>query len=146
MYRTLTDYVKTLLETDNKLLGIRGRLLNMDTSFGEWLNQELELRGWSQSEAARRGGVAPSTIQQVVSGTTQPGPKLCKAVARAFGMPEEEVFRRAGLLPMPPNTTVDDQRSLQEFVKKFRRLSLEDKRYVIDLVNRLNSGASVDEP
>lgn len=47
---------------------------------------------------------------------------------------------------MPINTTADDQRSLQEFVKKFRRLSPEDKRYVIDLVNRLNGSVSIDEP
>lgn len=117
----------------------------MDISFGDWLDHELTLRGWSQSEAARRGGVAASTIQQVVSGATQPGPKLCKAIARAFGMSEEEVFRRAGLLPMPINSTADDQRSFQDFMKKFRRLSTEDQRYVIGLVDRFSINAPIDE-
>lgn len=118
----------------------------METTFGDWLGHELTLRGWSQSEAARRGGVAASTIQQVVSGVTQPGPKLCKAVARAFGMTEEEVFRRAGLLPMPVNSTSSDQRAYQEFLKKFRRLNAQDQRYVIELVDRLDNSAPINEP
>ena len=45
----------------------------------------------SKSEAARRGRISASTVQQVVAGTTRPGVKLCQAIARAFDLPVEEV-------------------------------------------------------
>jgi len=71
--------------------------MGMNEKFVKWLNAMLEDRGWSQSEAARRGKFSASMIQQVLSGTTNPGSSFCKGIARAFGIPEEEVFRRAGM-------------------------------------------------
>lgn len=109
----------------------------METSFGEWLDQELAARGWSQSEAARRGGISASTVQQVVSGVTRPGVKLCRAVSRAFDLPIEEVMRRAGLLPPPPDATAGERRSLQELYKKIEKLNATDRQIVIDIVNRM---------
>lgn len=69
------------------------------TDFGLWIVQELDRRGWSRSEAARRGGISASIIDKVIGGHSNPGEKLCRGLARAFGMPAEEVMRRAGLLP-----------------------------------------------
>jgi transcriptional regulator with XRE-family HTH domain len=67
--------------------------------FVEWLNAELESRGWSRSEAARRGGISESMFSKVIGGHTRPGIEFCRGLARAFAIPLDEVFRRAGLLP-----------------------------------------------
>jgi len=73
-----------------------------------WINEELLQRGWSQSEAARRGGISSQMISSVVLGVANPGPSFCRGIARAFGVPEEEVFRRARILsPKLPPAGVD---------------------------------------
>ena len=80
-------------------------------SFTNWLLQELDARGWSRSEAARRGRISASMFDKVINGHARPGLEFCKGVARAFGMPRpEEVMIRAGLLPPLPEET----RNLQE--------------------------------
>lgn len=71
----------------------------MGADFRDWLVFELKDRGWSQSEAARRGEISASLVQQVMSGTSRPGKRFYQGVARAFGIPVEEVMRRAGELP-----------------------------------------------
>ncbi len=71
----------------------------VDEAFRDWLAAELKTRGWSQSEAARRGEISASLVQQVMSGTTKPGKRFYRGIARAFGLPVEEVMRLAGDLP-----------------------------------------------
>lgn len=67
--------------------------------FGQWITNELQERGWSQSEAARRGGFSSAMISGVITGQVNPGLDFCRGLAQAFKMPVEEVFRRAGILP-----------------------------------------------
>lgn len=71
----------------------------MSEDFIKWLAEELQNRGWSQSEAARRGGISASMINAIMNRQTNPGLDFCKGIARAFGLPLDEVFRRAGILP-----------------------------------------------
>lgn len=66
--------------------------------FADWLSAEIRRRGWTEAEFARQGKITPQAVNQVVNGINQPGTKLCRAVARAFDMPLEEVMRKAGLL------------------------------------------------
>ncbi len=65
--------------------------------FSAWLNQELEVRGWSRSEAARRGNVSASMFDKVINGQAKPGINFCRGVAKAFNLPVIEVFRKAGI-------------------------------------------------
>lgn len=60
------------------------------SEFAVWLVHELEARGWSRAELARRsqGGITATAVDQVVNGQTRPGMKFARAVARAFDMPE----------------------------------------------------------
>jgi transcriptional regulator with XRE-family HTH domain len=66
--------------------------------FAEWLQGELDRRGWDQSKLARRAGVSQGQVSRVLSGTRGLGPDTCRAIARALDLPEEVVFRKAGLL------------------------------------------------
>ena len=61
--------------------------------FADWLLAELEYRGWSRSETARRGGISASLIDQVTNGIGNPGIGFCRGIARAFDMPLEDVLR-----------------------------------------------------
>mgnify|MGYP006307225799 CR=1 FL=1 len=70
--------------------------------FGEWLEKEIDKRGWTMSELARRCDVSHPAISRVVSGERGAGPELCRAIAHAFDMPEEKIFRIAGLLSQLP--------------------------------------------
>lgn len=67
--------------------------------FNRWLQNELNDRGWSQGDAARKGGFSESMLSKVLNGYTPPGIKFCRGIAKAFDVPVEEVQRRAGLLP-----------------------------------------------
>mgnify|MGYP003681892208 CR=1 FL=1 len=68
-----------------------------------WLVAELDDRGWSQRELARRARLSHTTISQVLSEVRAPTWDLCAQVARALGVPVDDVFILAGLKrPLPP--------------------------------------------
>jgi transcriptional regulator with XRE-family HTH domain len=68
-------------------------------SFGDWLQNEMTHRGLGQHDLARLSGISQGSVGNVIRGDRSPGPDLCHAIARAFKMPPEIVFRAAGLLP-----------------------------------------------
>ncbi len=68
-------------------------------TFSTWLIDELNKRRLSRAELARRMGMSSTTITYVINGKRNPGPDLCQAIAKAFGLPPELVYRQAGLLP-----------------------------------------------
>lgn len=79
-------------------------MINME-SFAEWLQQELEARSWSRSEAAKRGGISASMFDKVINGYANPGIEFCAGVSRAFKIPADSIMRRAGILPPLPDVT-----------------------------------------
>lgn len=60
--------------------------------FSEWIVTELDKRGWSRSEAARRGKISPSMFDKVINGNSKPGVKFIEGIARAFNMSSAEVM------------------------------------------------------
>ena len=73
-------------------------ILSVESIFSEWLNGELDRLGWSMNKLASKAGLSSGTLSNIMSGNRQPGPDFCRSIARALQIPEEEVFRRAGLL------------------------------------------------
>lgn len=61
--------------------------------FSEWLEAKLDEKGWSRSEAARRGGISASMYDKVINGHAKPGLKFIEGVARAFRMEVSEVMK-----------------------------------------------------
>lgn len=76
-----------------------------NTTFSKWLIEQVEGRGWSYAELARRADLSGATISLVVNEQKNPGTDFCAGVARALDLPPETVFRRAGLLPPEPDLT-----------------------------------------
>jgi len=108
-------------------------MIDRMNDFIDWLNEELSSRGWSNSEVARRSGLAPSTISMVLSGTANPGWDFCKKVADALKIPPEAVFRKAGLLPARP----DGSELIEELLHYFGQLSPEDQERALAIVRAL---------
>ena len=86
--------------------------------FSEWLQLELDRRGWSQSDCARSANLNRAVINKLLNGKSRPQPSTLAAIARAFKIPVETVYRAAGLLP--PNTDHDD--STQELMHIFKSI------------------------
>jgi transcriptional regulator with XRE-family HTH domain len=108
--------------------------------FSEWLENELEKRGWSRSEAARRGGISPSMFDKVINGYSKPGKRFLEGVAQALKISIEDVYRVAGILPqfkegssltahignMIERLPIEDQEDVRKYIEY--RLSLAEER------------------
>lgn len=92
-------------------------------TIGDWLLRELEDRGWSQSELARRAGIGNATLSRIISGTRDAGPDVARAIAQALGETPEKIYRLAGLLP-PPLSPQDAEleAAVQEIAETLSRL------------------------
>jgi transcriptional regulator with XRE-family HTH domain len=74
--------------------------------FAEWLQAEMNKRGWSQSDCARAADLNRAVINKLLNGKCRPQPNTLIAIARAFKIPVETAYRAAGLLP--PSLELDD--------------------------------------
>lgn len=64
--------------------------------FAVWLNERLDRQGWSGSELARRVGVTSQSVARWRRGAALPSDVALQAIARALGVPHEQVMRKAG--------------------------------------------------
>jgi len=87
----------------------------------ELLTRQLDRRGWSQRELARRARMSHTTVSKVLSGRLAPSYEFCRAVAGVLGLPRESVLRWAGLLPALADD--DDEAALRELMALLRELS-----------------------
>lgn len=106
------------------------RLVSSEKDFVTWLNEELERRGWSQSELSRRVGVVSSTVSVILAYQKSPGVDFCLGLARALQITPEEVFRRAGLLP--PLPAAPDLSLMQQLSDLIKRLPEDERGEVLD--------------
>jgi transcriptional regulator with XRE-family HTH domain len=90
------------------------KMLSMET-LNEYLLARLKERGWSQNELAKRAGISHGTISNILSGNKGAGETSLKAIASAFHIPPEEIFRVAGILPQVPESTQQKEQLLHLF-------------------------------
>lgn len=95
-----------------------------------WIAKELEQRGWSHRELARRAGVSQTAVSQAVSMGRGIGWDFCAAIAKPLGVSPEHVFRLAGLLPSLPAS--EDGPILEEIIEIVKHLPNEEKEEVRD--------------
>lgn len=99
---------------------------DMET-FGTWLAEELDRRGWSMSELARRVNVTHAAISRVISGERNPSGQLCVSIAETLEMIPHEVLAKAGILPDEPA----DDRNIIAMRFVFSQLSPEAQEAMI---------------
>jgi transcriptional regulator with XRE-family HTH domain len=103
--------------------------------FANWLNEQIDNRGWSQNEFARRAGVSQAQVSNVIGGY-KAGEDFCVGVARAFGLTRREVFARAGIIePEPDGNDPTNLAMLYEFA----RLPKEDQAHLLKEARALNA-------
>lgn len=78
--------------------------LVVDTpDFVEWVEQELNQRRMTRADLARVGGITRSAVSKFLNRQQkEAGKDMLSAIARAFEMPVEEVYRIAGEFPTRP--------------------------------------------
>ena len=109
-----------------------------------WLERELFRRRWSVRQLARE--LAPyrtdsgepysaQHIARVVKGEARPSTKLCREMARLFGMTEAEVLRHAGhMSPLPDDLEEAEGASLLEL---FQQLTVNERIQVLEFARFL---------
>jgi transcriptional regulator with XRE-family HTH domain len=71
--------------------------------FSEWLQAEMDKRGWSQSDLARAAELNRAVINKLMNGKSHAQPSTLEAISRALKIPLETIYRAAGLLPANPD-------------------------------------------
>lgn len=101
--------------------------------FVDFVKDELSKRNWSHAELARRSGISQAHISRVIKGDYQPGIDLLNSVALVFDVPQEFIFRCAGILPEKKETNPTEEKALH----LFSQLNTKDKGLVIDFIQLL---------
>jgi len=100
-------------------------------NFSEWLVSELEKRGWSRSEAARRGNISPSMFDKVINGYAKPGVKFLDGVAQAFDISPINVYRKAGLLP---TDSTENKVNFEDWKELIEGLNKDDQEDILVMI------------
>lgn len=112
-------------------------------TFSEWLQIGLKKRDWNQSDLVRKSNLSSGQVSRLISGSRGPGVETCQAIAQAFGIPEELVMQKAGLLSTPEEQSelirktlfdmgflpIEDQEEIMEFVRLKRAIHERRSKY-----------------
>jgi len=93
-------------------------LVGQSLRFAEWLQSEMNKRGWSQSDCARAANLNRAVINKLLNGKSKPQPFTLVAISRAFKIPVETTYRAAGLLP----PSVDGDDTTEELIHIFKSI------------------------
>ena len=85
----------------------------MPKDFAEWLRGELDRRGLSQQDLARRGGMSSPGVSQIVCGTAQPRAESIVKIATGLGEDPVALLRSYGVLPAPLPETTDEEEAVR---------------------------------
>jgi transcriptional regulator with XRE-family HTH domain len=103
-------------------------------NFFDWLDEELDQRNWVRADLARRAKISESGLSMAYSGKRGIGPGMLKAIAIALNLPEETVFRAAGLLSQV--SEIDELKS--EILALTANMSREEQREVLNYIRFRN--------
>lgn len=92
-------------------------------TFGEWLEDRLKERRWSQTAFADQIGVARSTVSSWVNNVQPPRRRIARDIAKALGVEVDEVLIRAGYPPTEPGYVLPEEREPEK-----DKIDLEDPR------------------
>lgn len=104
------------------------------TNLSHWLARQMEDRGWSARELARRAGVSHTTVNRVVNNLAPASADFCVGIARALGESPEDVLRLAGQLPLLPPEVAEEQEATQIL----RKLTTGDRNAVMRMLRGLS--------
>ena len=86
----------------------------MKTTFGEWLDDRLRARGWSQTAFAEAVGVARQTVNSWTNDVKPPRRRAARDIAKVLEVDVNEVLVRAGYPPQDPDYRLPEERVVEE--------------------------------
>lgn len=101
-------------------------------SFWLWVESELKARGLNYYRIEQDQGLGNATISRPARLAQEPSLTVCKALARAFHLPPEQVLRLAGHLGPAPQTPLGSIPRLQEFVTRLQDLAPREQRLIME--------------
>jgi transcriptional regulator with XRE-family HTH domain len=109
--------------------------LIMETKlFSDWLQDEMNKRGWSQSDLSRNSGVNRQVISTYINQQRKkPDENILIDIARALNLPPETVFRAAGLLP----PVSEDEAKFEDWKYLLDGLSERDLNLLRDIAEKM---------
>ena len=99
-------------------------LVGQSLRFTEWLQIEMNKRGWSQSDFARACDLNRAVINKLLNGKCRPQPATLMAIARGLRIPVETAYRAAGLLPM----SAEGEEPIQELIYLFKSIQSSQRK------------------
>jgi transcriptional regulator with XRE-family HTH domain len=99
-------------------------LVGQSLRFAEWLQIEMNRRGWSQSDFARACDLNRAVINKLLNGKCKPQPATLMAIARGLRIPVETAYRAAGLLPVSD----ESDEPVQELIYIFKSIQSPQRR------------------
>jgi transcriptional regulator with XRE-family HTH domain len=103
-----------------------------------WLSTELNNRGWSQRELARRAQISHTSITEVLSQIRQPTFDFLAAIATPLSKTPLEMFILAEKMPAEPEPA--DKYHLRALIAKGLARSVEAGNRPPVILNRIGSG------
>lgn len=94
-----------------------------------YVEEELDSRGWTMRELGRRAHLSHGTISNLLASKSEPTPDTLTAIAQALGEPPEKLFRMAGLLRQPRG---DDEATVQDMIAIMRELTPDERLRVLE--------------
>jgi transcriptional regulator with XRE-family HTH domain len=107
-------------------------------TFSCWLEHQIRQRSWKPADLARAAGIPNATISRILNGTRQAGPDVCRAIAKALRVSQEEVFRQRGFLDPIPSPVAAEE----ELVYLYRSLNPDRREIALDVMRGLVQGMS----
>jgi plasmid maintenance system antidote protein VapI len=109
-------------------------LATMDT-FTDWLQKELSERGWRKADLAHHAGVSTAAISDIFTGRRNIGTELATNIAAALGVPAQDVFMVAGILPLQK----DRDPEVEQIIHEVENLSKDEKREFLSYIRWQNN-------
>lgn len=97
-----------------------------------WLSKELEARGWSYRELARRADISHALVSKILSGDMKASADASIRIANALDESPEKVLRLAAILP----SDFEDS-SYQELIDLIKNLTPDKRREALRYIRFL---------
>jgi len=99
-----------------------------EKDFVDFLLDVMEDKEISPADITKRSGLSPSQVSKILNRESPAGQKALDSFARALNLPVDDLYRRAGILPMKPN----DDETVSEITHISHALSEENRQDVRD--------------
>jgi hypothetical protein len=104
--------------------------------FAEWLQKELNKRGWIQTDLikqVKKAGYQLSSghLSRIMTGHREANAEVCIRIAHGFGLSNEEVFRARGWLPA---TKSDIDPRTERVARRVSALPAQSREIALDAI------------